>query len=145
MLVTPISLPHVQAVLGVDASDILVDDNRNCIERPSFFLVKSGHTLVLSIRGTSSLADVVTDLNAYPTKLPVVQCSAECSGHSMNRLWKGHDSMCNSAKNIFLALHDPSMASGYLPRVLEDPAIAEVSCGYVVMLCCTWTKPHRWW
>ena len=130
------SFSLVQKVLDVESSDIIVHDNRNSIERPSFFLVKSGHTLVLSIRGTSSLADMVTDMNAYPTKLPVIQCSPECSGHGMNRLWKGHDSMCNSAKNIFLALHcdDPSIPSGYLPRVLEDSTITEVRCGEVVML-----------
>ena len=117
-----------QTTLGVHSSDILVDHQRNGIERPAFFLVKSGRTLVLSIRGTNSLADMVTDMNAYPTKLPEVRCSPGCSGHGMAAVWRGHDSMCNSAKNIFQALHDP-MPDGYLPRVLKEGNISEVGLG----------------
>jgi sn1-specific diacylglycerol lipase len=103
----------MQAMLGLKNEDILMFDNRNHIEEVPFFLVgdKRTDSLVVSIRGTLSLADMLTDLRGEPEFMKEV--FSELNLADLNSVWKGHKGMCKAAAYVYGRLHfdeeDPSL------------------------------------
>jgi len=103
----------MQAMLGLKNEDILMFDNRNHIEEVPFFLVgdKRTDSLVVSIRGTLSLADMLTDLRGEPEFMKEV--FSELNLADLNPVWKGHKGMCKAAGYVYGRLHfdaeDPSL------------------------------------
>ena len=109
----------MQAMLGLKNEDILMFDNRNHIEEVPFFLVgdKRTNSLVVSIRGTLSLADMLTDLRGEPEFMQEV--FSELNLADLNPVWKGHKGMCKAAAYVYGRLHfDPE-------DQLEDPNLLE--------------------
>ena len=78
--------------------DILMVDNRNNLQEVPFFLVadRSSSSLVISIRGTLSLADMVTDLRGEPAPM-----AAACGMEGLKEGWSGHDGICRAARYVF--------------------------------------------
>ena len=103
----------MQAMLGLKNEDIMMFDNRNHIEEVPFFLVADKRTdsLVVSIRGTLSLADMLTDLRGEPEFMKEV--FSELNLADLNPVWKGHKGMCKAAGYVYGRLHfdaeDPSL------------------------------------
>ena len=90
------NLAAIKAMLEVAEEDIIMFDNRNTIEEVPFLLVadRSTKSLVISIRGTLSLHDMLTDLNAGKTRI-----SEETTD------WEGHQGMVRAARNVSRRLH----------------------------------------
>ena len=86
----------IKAMLDIDDRDIIVFDNRNMIEEVPFLLVadKSTRSLIISIRGTLSLHDMLTDLRGEPGV--ILDSQPE---------WLGHQGMVNAAKYVYMRLH----------------------------------------
>ena len=86
----------IKAMLNVDDHDIIAFDNRNMIEEVPFLLVadKSTKSLIISIRGTLSLHDMLTDLRGEPGVI--------LDSHPD---WTGHQGMVNAAKYVMMRLH----------------------------------------
>jgi len=107
----------MQAMLGLKNEDILMFDNRNHIEEVPFFLVgdKRTDSLVVSIRGTLSLADMLTDLRGEPELMKEVFSELNLAG--LHSDWKGHKGMCKAAAYVYGRLHSDSDS--------EDPSILE--------------------
>ena len=105
----------MQAMLGLQNEDILMFDNRNHIEEVPFFLVadKKTDSLVVSIRGTLSLADMLTDLRGEPEFMKEV--FSEMNLADLNPIWKGHKGMCKAAAYVYARLHEDP----------EDPSLLE--------------------
>lgn len=85
------NLAAIKAMLEVAEEDIIMFDNRNTIEEVPFLMVadRSTRSLVISIRGTLSLHDMLTDLNAGQAVI-----SEE------KREWGGHQGMVRAARNV---------------------------------------------
>ena len=90
------NLAAIKAMLHVSEEDILMFDNRNMIEEVPFLLVadKKTKSLVISIRGTLSLHDMLTDLRGDPGQI--------CD---LNPEWTAHLGMVNCAKYVLSRLH----------------------------------------
>ena len=86
----------IKAMLNVDDHDIIAFDNRNMIEEVPFLVVadKSTKSLIISIRGTLSLHDLLTDLRGEPGVI--------LDSHPD---WTGHQGMVNAAKYVMMRLH----------------------------------------
>ena len=82
--------------------DILMVDNRNNLQEVPFFLVidRSSSSLVISIRGTLSLADMVTDLRGEPAAM-----ASACGMAGLQQGWSGHDGICRAASYVYRRLH----------------------------------------
>eukprot|EP00092_Neocalanus_flemingeri_P013473 GFUD01014531.1.p1 GENE.GFUD01014531.1~~GFUD01014531.1.p1 ORF type:complete len:720 (+),score=230.78 GFUD01014531.1:162-2321(+) len=95
------NLAAIRCQLDVKEEDILMFDNRNRIEEVPFFLVadRSTKSLVVSIRGTLSLHDMLTDLRGEPGKM------ADESVKGVNVDWHGHQGMVNAARYVYRRLH----------------------------------------
>ena len=85
-----------------EEKDILLVDNRNNLQEVPFFLVldRSTSSLVISIRGTLSLADMVTDLRGEPAAM-----AAACGMAGLQEGWSGHDGICRAASYVYRRLH----------------------------------------
>ena len=107
----------MQAMLRLKDEDIMMFDNRNHIEEVPFFLVvdKKTDSLVVSIRGTLSLADMLTDLNGEPEVMKDVFNLTD-----LNSRWKGHKGMCKAAKYVYDRLHCDSKYPSLLQNALEN-------------------------
>jgi len=94
------NLAAIRAMLGVKEEDIIMFDNRNRIEEVPFFLVADRNTksLVISIRGTLSLHDMLTDLRGEPGKM----ADESVSGVQVD--WHGHQGMVNAARYVYRRL-----------------------------------------
>jgi len=92
----------MRAMLDIPPSDIIAVDNRNAIQQVPFFMVvdRSSRSLVISIRGTLSLADMLTDLRGEPAVM--AQC---CDNTQLDGCWKGHEGMCRAASYVDKRLH----------------------------------------
>jgi len=110
----------MQAMLGTEPADILLVDNRNHIQEVPFFLVADRSTLalVVSIRGTLSLADMLTDLRGEPVTL--ASCLPELG---LPQEWRGHEGIARSATHVFRRLHDDRRV---LEAALEQTNYTEV-------------------
>ena len=86
----------IKAMLNIDDRDIIVFDNRNMIEEVPFLMVadRSTKSLIISIRGTLSLHDMLTDLRGEPGV--ILDSQPE---------WLGHQGMVNAAKYVYMRLH----------------------------------------
>jgi len=95
------NLAAIRAMLGVTEEDIIMFDNRNRIEEVPFFLVadRSTKSLVISIRGTLSLHDMLTDLRGEPGRM----ADETVSGVEVD--WHGHQGMVNAARYVYKRLH----------------------------------------
>ena len=95
------NLAAIRAMLGVTEEDIIMFDNRNRIEEVPFFLVADRRTksLVISIRGTLSLHDMLTDLRGEPGKM------ADETVAGVEVHWQGHQGMVNAARYVYKRLH----------------------------------------
>jgi len=95
------NLAAIRAMLGVTEEDIIMFDNRNRIEEVPFFLVadKNTKTLVISVRGTLSLHDMLTDLRGDPGKM------ADETVAGVDVDWQGHQGMVNAARYVYKRLH----------------------------------------
>jgi len=95
------NLAAIRAMLGVTEKDIIMFDNRNRIEEVPFFLVADRRTksLVISIRGTLSLHDMLTDLRGEPGKM----ADETVSGVEVD--WQGHQGIVNAARYVYKRLH----------------------------------------
>ena len=87
----------IRAMLDVEDRDIVAFDNRNMVEEVPFLMVadKVTKSLVISIRGTLSLHDMLTDLRGEPGQI-LETSRAE---------WTGHQGMVNAARYVFNRLH----------------------------------------
>ena len=100
------NLTAIKAMLEVAEEDIIMFDNKNTIEEVPFLLVadRSTRSLVISIRGTLSLHDMLTDLNAGQTGISEAETE-----------WEGHQGMVAAARNVSRRLHlggaGPDLAS----------------------------------
>jgi len=105
------NLAAIRAMLGVKEEDIILFDNRNRIEEVPFFLVadRGSKSLVISIRGTLSLHDMLTDLRGEPGKM----CDETIPG--VNADWLGHQGMVNAARYVYRRLH--GLETGRVGRV----------------------------
>jgi len=105
------NLAAIRAMLGVKEDDIILFDNRNRIEEVPFFLVadRNSKSLVISIRGTLSLHDMLTDLRGEPGRI----CDENISGLSED--WLGHQGMVNAARYVYRRLH--GLETGRVARV----------------------------
>lgn len=95
------NLAAIRAMLGVQEEDIIMFDNRNNLEEVPFFLVADRNTksLVVSIRGTLSLHDMLTDLRGEPGRM----ADESVSGVEVD--WQGHQGMVNAARYVYKRLH----------------------------------------
>jgi len=95
------NLAAIRAMLGVTEEDIIMFDNRNNIEEVPFFLVadRSTKSLVISIRGTLSLHDMLTDLRGEPGRM----ADETVAGVEVD--WQGHQGMVNAARYVYKRLH----------------------------------------
>jgi len=86
----------IKAMLNIDDNDVIVFDNRNMIEEVPFLLLadKETKSLVISIRGTLSLHDMLTDLRS--------ESSVFLENHPD---WTGHQGMVNAANYVLKRLH----------------------------------------
>jgi len=110
----------MQAMLGTEPADILLVDNRNHIQEVPFFLVadRASQALVVSIRGTLSLADMLTDLRGEPVTL--ASCLPELP---LPEDWRGHEGIARSATHVYRRLHDDRRV---LEAALEQTNYTEV-------------------
>ena len=85
------NLAAIKVMLEVAEEDIIMFDNRNTIEEVPFLLVadRTTSSLVISIRGTLSLHDMLTDLNAGQTRISEEKAD-----------WEGHQGMVQAARNV---------------------------------------------
>ena len=90
------NLAAIKAILEVSEEDIIMFDNRNMIEEVPFLLVadRSTKSLVISIRGTLSLHDMLTDLRGDPGQI--------CD---LNPEWTAHLGIVNCARYVMWRLH----------------------------------------
>ena len=104
------NLAAIKAMLEVAEEDIIMFDNRNTIEEVPFLLVADRGTksLVISIRGTLSLHDMLTDLNAGQTR--IIEAGPD---------WEGHQGMVRAARNVSRRL-DRAGAGRDLSRCLSS-------------------------
>jgi len=95
------NLAAIRAMLGITEEDILMFDNRNRIEEVPFFFVADRQTksLVISIRGTLSLHDMLTDLRGEPDRM------ADDTLQGLHVNWQGHQGMVNAARYVYKRLH----------------------------------------
>ena len=110
----------MQAMLELKNDDILMFDNRNHIEQVPFFLVgdKRTESLVVSIRGTLSLADMLTDLRGEPEFMKEV--FAELNLANLNPTWQGHKGMCKAAAYVYGRLHSDPDDPNLLEHALQQ-------------------------
>ena len=89
-------------------------DNRNTIQEVPFLLVadRSTRSLVISIRGTLSLHDMLTDLHATQEPISEEKEAAD---------WRGHQGMVRAARNLDRRLHRAESGGLDLARALADP------------------------
>jgi len=94
----------MRAMLKIPGEDIVVVDNRNKLQEVPFFLVadRSSQSLVISIRGTLSLVDMLTDLRGEP--IAISSCCDEDLG--LDPGWQGHEGMCRAANYVYKRLHE---------------------------------------
>ena len=85
------NLAAIRLMLELAEEDIVMFDNTNSIEEVPFLLVvdRTTRSLVISIRGTLSLHDMLTDLNAGRTRISEVKTD-----------WEGHEGMVRAAQNL---------------------------------------------
>jgi len=97
------NLAAIKAMLDVSEQDIIAFDNRNSLEEVPFFVAadRRSRSIVISIRGTLSLQDMLTDLRGEP--LRIVDAVEELGG--LPPSWKGHQGMVNAASFVFRRLH----------------------------------------
>jgi len=90
------NLAAIKAMLKVSEEDIIMFDNRNMIEEVPFLLVadRTTKSLVISIRGTLSLHDMLTDLRGDPGQIG-----------DLNPEWTAHLGMVNCAMYVLSRLH----------------------------------------
>jgi len=110
----------MQAMLGLKNEDIMMFDNRNHIEEVPFFLVADKRTdsLVVSIRGTLSLADMLTDLRGEPEFMKEV--FSELNLADLKPIWKGHKGMCKAAAYVYGRLHFDEEDPNLLEHALQQ-------------------------
>jgi len=97
------NLAAIKAMLSVPHQDILAFDNRNSLEEVPYFLLadRKSQSIVVSIRGTLSLQDMITDLRGEPVRM----CDAVPDLTGLDPSWKGHKGMVNAACFVFRRLH----------------------------------------
>jgi len=95
------NLAAIRAKLEVKEKDIIMFDNRNNLEEVPFFLVadRSTNSLVISIRGTLSLHDLLTDLRGEPGRM------ADESITDIEIDFHAHQGMVNAARYVYKRLH----------------------------------------
>jgi len=88
------NLAAIQAMLDLPDEDILMFDNNNRIEETPFFLAvdRPKHSLVVAIRGTLSLHDMLTDLRGQPG--PLLETGEQPD-------WTGHQGIVNAARSVY--------------------------------------------
>ena len=93
------NLAAIKEMLKVKDEDIIMFDNRNMIEEVPFLLLadRDSKSLVISIRGTLSLHDMLTDLRGDPAQI--------CS---LSPEWTAHMGMVNCARYVMTRLHGQS-------------------------------------
>merc|ERR1719412_1258919 len=106
-------------MLNIEDRDVIVFDNRNMIEEVPYLMVadKATKSLVISIRGTLSLNDMLTDLREEPD-------------------WLGHQGMVNAAKYVFTRLHGQQTGRDRTSRSYTD------RCQQKDILACSLTDPE---
>lgn len=94
----------VLAMLQVEEDDLLVFDNRNRLQAVPYFLVLDHQqkSLVIAIRGTLSLHDMLTDLRGDAD-----QMLSDAWGESfgLNAQFRGHKGMVEAARYVYQCLH----------------------------------------
>jgi len=97
------NLAAIRAVINVELKDIVYFTNKNTLQEVPFFMVADEKTksLVISLRGTLSLNDALTDLRAVPKEM------ADESVAGLDCRWKGHCGMVEAARKVYKILHGP--------------------------------------
>ena len=116
----------MQAMLNLDNEDIFMFDNRNHIEEVPFFLLvdKKTDSLVVSIRGTLSLSDMLTDLHAVPEYMSKIFSDLELT--DLNPKWQGHKGMCKAAAYVYGRLFSDTDDPELLDRALQQTNYRQV-------------------
>ena len=117
----------IKAMLNIEDRDVIVFDNRNMIEEVPYLMVadKATKSLVISIRGTLSLNDMLTDLRGEPSVIMDEEPD-----------WLGHQGMVNAAKYVFTRLHGQQTGRDRSSRSYTD------RCQQRDILACSLTDPE---
>jgi len=95
------NLAAIRAVIQVELKNIVYFTNKNTLQQVPFFMVADEKTksLVISLRGTLSLNDALTDLRAVPNEM------ADESVAGLDCRWKAHCGMVEAARKVYKTLH----------------------------------------
>lgn len=101
----------VLAMLQVEEEDLLVFDNRNHLQEVPYFMVADHQerSLVIAIRGTLSIHDMLTDLRGDADHM---LCDAWEENFGLDAQFRGHKGMVEAARYVYQCLHGGLNTSG---------------------------------
>lgn len=113
-------------VLGIEEEDILVSHWESNIFQPVHFVAYDRETnaIIVAVRGTTSLADCITDISAVPTLIPLADTP---KGYSPDDYF-AHGGMYESAKYVLRSIEQEGILSD-----LVDPDSHRISCKLIVL------------
>lgn len=113
-------------VLGIEEEDILVSHWEANIFQPVHFVAydKESNAIIVAVRGTTSLADCITDISAVPTLIPLADTQ---KGYTPDDYFV-HGGMYESAKYVLRSIEDEGILSH-----LVDPDSSRITCKLIVL------------
>ena len=136
--VSPMDINAMLACTGLSPSEVLYCwfGNRICL--PSFYVatLKSRKEIIIAIRGTTSLADCITDVYCQPAECPINGVSQpieipEFKKEKIEKHWPtidtyAHSGMLKAANNVIQVLED----AGILHQIMSEFPY----CGYKIVV-----------